>query len=116
MTGTAPGEDRLILSGIRVIDAATWIAGPTAATVMADFGADVIKVEPPAGDGYRRLNDTPGSPVADTDYAWQLDNRSKRGITMDPGQDRSRAVAPRWWPVPTSSSPITRCRCGASSA
>jgi len=90
MTDTTPGEDRLILSGIRVIDAATWIAGPTAATVMADFGADVIKVEPPAGDGYRRLNDTPGFPVADTDYAWQLDNRSKRGITMDLGLDRDQ--------------------------
>ena len=69
MTDPIPGDDRLILSGIRVIDAATWIAGPTAATVMADFGADVIEVEPPGGDGYRRLNDTPGFPVADTDIA-----------------------------------------------
>lgn len=90
MTEPVPGDDRLILSGIRVIDAATWIAGPTAATVMADFGADVIKVEPPGGDGYRRLNDTPGFPFADTDYAWQLDNRSKRGITMDLGLDRDQ--------------------------
>lgn len=85
------GGDRLILSGIRVIDAATWIAGPTAATVMADFGADVIKVEPPGGDGYRRLTDTPGFPGAATDYAWQLDNRSKRSIVMDLGQAKDQA-------------------------
>jgi len=93
--GAAPATDRPILAGIRVIDAATWIAGPTAATVMADFGADVIKVEPPGGDGFRRMTDTPGFPTADTDYAWQLDNRSKRGIIMDLGQaaDRERMRA-----------------------
>ena len=86
MTSAPQDEARPILAGIRVIDAATWIAGPTAATVMADFGADVIKIEPPGGDAYRRLNDTPGFPQADFDYAWQLDNRSKRGIVMDLGQ------------------------------
>ncbi len=83
--------DRPILAGIRVIDAATWIAGPTAATVMADFGADVIKVEPPGGDGFRRLTDTPGFPGCDIDYAWQLDNRSKRSIIMDLGLDADQA-------------------------
>ncbi|MDF1721162.1 MAG: CoA transferase [Minwuia sp.] len=91
MTTARQEEPRPILSGVRVIDAATWIAGPTAATVMADFGADVIKVEPPGGDGFRRLNDTPGFPKGDTDYAWQLDNHSKRGIIMDLGQDADRA-------------------------
>jgi crotonobetainyl-CoA:carnitine CoA-transferase CaiB-like acyl-CoA transferase len=42
-----------LLDGIRVIDAANFIAGPVATTVMADFGADVIKIEPPSGDVYR---------------------------------------------------------------
>lgn len=87
----APAPERPIFAGIRVIDAATWIAGPTAATVMADFGADVIKVEPPGGDGFRRMTDTPGFPKADTDYAWQLDNRSKRSIIMDLGQEADQA-------------------------
>ena len=42
-----------LLDGIRVIDAANFIAGPVSTTIMADFGADVIKVEPPTGDVYR---------------------------------------------------------------
>ena len=42
-----------LLDGIRVIDAANFIAGPVSTTVMADFGADVIKIEPPTGDVYR---------------------------------------------------------------
>ena len=42
-----------LLDGIRVIDAANFIAGPVSTTIMADFGADVIKVEPPSGDIYR---------------------------------------------------------------
>ena len=46
-----------MLEDIRVIDAASFLAGPGAATVMADFGADVIKIEPPNGDGYR-VDDT----------------------------------------------------------
>ncbi|MFT5795007.1 MAG: crotonobetainyl-CoA:carnitine CoA-transferase CaiB-like acyl-CoA transferase, partial [Saprospiraceae bacterium] len=44
-----------ILAGLKVIDAASYVAGPAATTVMADFGANVIKVEPPSGDGYRSL-------------------------------------------------------------
>lgn len=74
-----------ILQGIKVIDAATYIAGPCAATVMGDFGADVIKVEPPGGDAYRRLVDMPGIPAAPNgvNYLWELDNRNKQGMTLD---------------------------------
>lgn len=74
-----------ILSGIRVIDAATYIAGPCAATVMGDFGADVIKVEPPGGDAYRRLVDMPGIPSAPSgvNYMWEMDNRNKQGMELD---------------------------------
>ena len=42
-----------ILSGLKVIDCGTFVFGPAATTVLSDFGADVIKVEPPAGDAYR---------------------------------------------------------------
>ncbi|MEC9345141.1 MAG: CoA transferase [Pseudomonadota bacterium] len=82
---------RPILDGLKVVDAASFIAGPTAGTAMADFGADVIKVESPALDGYRRLRDTPGFPDAGFDYYWQLDNRSKRGIVMDLNTEVDRA-------------------------
>ena len=67
-----------LLEGIRVIDAASYLAGPGAATVLADFGADVIKVEPPGGDGYRQL--VGAYPVP---YHWQLTSRNKRSIALD---------------------------------
>ena len=45
-----------VFSGLRVIDCASWIAGPAAATILSDFGADVIKIEPPgAGDPWRAI-------------------------------------------------------------
>jgi len=70
-----------LLDGIRVIDAASFIAGPVAATVMADFGAQVIKVEPPAGDTYRLRN--AGYPPSSYNFPWIVDNRSKRGLALD---------------------------------
>ena len=73
-----------IFAGLRVLDAASWIAAPAAATIMADFGADVIKIEPPgAGDGYRNLSFQPGMPESGTDYCWTVDNRNKRGLALD---------------------------------
>ncbi len=70
-----------LLDGIRVIDAANFIAGPVAATVMADFGADVIKVEPPTGDIYRVRG--AGYPASAYNYPWIVDNRSKRSVAID---------------------------------
>ena len=70
-----------LLDGIRVIDAASFIAGPVAATVMADLGAQVIKVEPPAGDTYRLRN--AGYPPSPHNFPWIVDNRSKRGLALD---------------------------------
>ena len=67
-----------LLNGIRVIDAATYLAGPGSATILADFGADVIKVEPPGGDGYRTL--VGAHPVP---YHWQLTSRNKRSVCLD---------------------------------
>jgi crotonobetainyl-CoA:carnitine CoA-transferase CaiB-like acyl-CoA transferase len=70
-----------VLHGIRVIDAANFIAGPVAATVMADFGADVIKVEPPTGDIYRVRG--AGYPASAYNYPWIVDNRTKRSVAID---------------------------------
>src|SRR5262245_34698106 len=59
-------EQTNILSGLRVIDCGTYIAGPSAATIMSDFGAEVIKIErPPYGDPYRRLSFLPGMAVSE---------------------------------------------------
>ena len=82
-----------LLEGIRVIDCASFIAGPAAATIMADFGADVIKVEPPGtGDTYRALIRAPGNPSCEFNYAWVLDNRTKRGLTLDLKQPEGRDI------------------------
>src|SRR3954467_10377732 len=72
-----------IFAGLNVLDAASFIAGPAAATALADFGADVIKVEPPAGDLQRILSSVPPSPRAHANYAWHLANRNKRGMAID---------------------------------
>ena len=70
-----------LLDGIRVLDAASFIAGPVATTVMADFGADVVKIEPPGGDTYRLRNT--GYPPSPYNFPWIVDNRSKRAIALD---------------------------------
>ena len=70
-----------LLDGIRVLDAASFIAGPVATTVMAEFGADVIKIEPPGGDSYRLRNT--GYPASPYNFPWIVDNRNKRGLAID---------------------------------
>src|SRR2546428_8122372 len=80
-----------ILSGLRVIDCGTYIAGPAAATIMSDFGAEVIKVErPPGGDPYRLLYKLPGMPVSAVDYCWMLDSRNKKSLALDLGDAEGR--------------------------
>lgn len=70
-----------LFAGLRVIDCASWVAGPAAATMLSDFGADVIKIEPPgAGDPWRASTPIPGKT---TDYYWQLTSRNKRSIALD---------------------------------
>jgi crotonobetainyl-CoA:carnitine CoA-transferase CaiB-like acyl-CoA transferase len=72
-----------IFSGLKVVDLASFIAGPSAAVILSDFGADVIKVEPPTGDLWRRAHKIPPQPQAEDAYPWHLANRNKRGITLD---------------------------------
>jgi crotonobetainyl-CoA:carnitine CoA-transferase CaiB-like acyl-CoA transferase len=72
-----------IFSGLKVVDLASFIAGPSAAVILSDFGADVIKVEPPNGDLWRIANHLPPQPVAEVAYPWHLANRNKRGMTLD---------------------------------
>ena len=73
-----------IFSGLKVVDLASFIAGPAATTVLSDFGADVVKVEPPGiGDPYRYFFKTPPSPALAENYSWQLTNRNKRSVVVD---------------------------------
>lgn len=73
-----------VFSELKVLDVGTWIAGPVAGTILADYGADVIKIERPVeGDQYRILSGLPTSPDGVTDYMWQMDGRNKRSIALN---------------------------------
>ena len=73
-----------IFYGLKVIDCASFIAGPAAGTILSDFGADVIKIEPPGkGDPHRFLSYMEPNPRSKRNYFWQLDNRNKRGLALN---------------------------------
>jgi formyl-CoA transferase len=78
------------LAGIRVVDVTTSWSGPMASCVLADLGADVIKVEVPGGEVTRRLPpDLPGTSLG---YVNQMANRNKRSLTLDLHADTGRRV------------------------
>lgn len=84
--------DRLF-DGLLVLDIASFIAGPVATTILADFGATVIKIESPAGDGLRGLWNGPGMPDTNgKDFAWMIDNRSKKGLSLDLASDEGQEI------------------------
>lgn len=79
-----------MLQGLKVVELATWIAGPGCAMILGEWGADVIKVESAAGDPTRGFfpdtPESPGNPV------FSLENRGKRGIVLDTGSPAGRAA------------------------
>ena len=90
------GQGKGIFHGLKVLDCASFIAAPAAATVLSDFGADVIKIEPPgAGDPYRNLPNLPGYPRSEHNYAWHLEARNKRSIALDLAKPEAQAVLQR---------------------
>jgi len=72
-----------IFSNLKVVDLASFIAGPGAATILSDFGADVIKVEPPDGELWRKGQKIPPQPHSEEPYPFQLANRNKRGVALN---------------------------------
>jgi formyl-CoA transferase len=86
----------LPLSGLLVLDVATWIAAPAAATVLGDFGAEVIKVEQPGeGDANRQSQNSAHTPQLPVNYRWHLDSRNKRSLALDLKHPAGRAVLDR---------------------
>jgi formyl-CoA transferase len=85
--------DNYLFSGLKVLDVATVIAAPAAAMMLADFGADVIKIEEPgSGDMLRRIKDIREIPEPAADYMWQMDGRNKRGMVLDLKAEEGMAV------------------------
>lgn len=72
------------LAGVKVVEVTSWMAAPSAAAVLADMGADVVKVEPPRGDAVRGLMRPPKSPpgLPSIDYSFTADNRGKRSAAI----------------------------------
>ena len=86
-------KQKLLLEDIRVIDAASFIAGPAAATIMSDYGAEVIKIEPPEiGDSLRWLISRGGMPEGPENYCWQLTSRNKKSIALNLKDDQAHKV------------------------
>jgi crotonobetainyl-CoA:carnitine CoA-transferase CaiB-like acyl-CoA transferase len=82
-----------IFDGLKVLDCASFIAAPAAATVLSDFGADVIKIEPPVtGDPYRNLPNLPGYPQSEHNFAWLLEARNKKSLALDLTKPEAQAV------------------------
>src|SRR5258708_25749567 len=81
---------------LKVLDCGSLIAGPAAATILSDFGADVIKIEPPgAGDPYRAVPSLPSMPQAKENHAWMLASRNKRGVALNLAKPAAQDVMRR---------------------
>lgn len=83
-----------MLEGLKIVELATYIAAPGAGSIMADWGAEVIKIEPPAGDPMRRFFDSMAA-EQDSNPVFDLDNRGKRGVVFDIGAPDGKEAALR---------------------
>ncbi len=85
------------LAGIRVVEASNWIAGPGAAAILADMGADVVKVEPLTGDVVRGLMRPPRVPdgTPSIDASFTVDNRGKQSVAIALDHEDGAAVMRR---------------------
>lgn len=81
-----------ILAGTRVVELGVWVAGPGAGGVLADWGADVVKVEPGAGDPMRDLFAHYAGVQAEWNPPFDLDNRGKRSVVLELASDEGRAA------------------------
>ncbi len=80
------------MEGIKVVELGVWVAGPATGGILADWGADVIKIEPPTGDPARRFGRMLGL-EGDESPPFEMDNRGKRSIMLDLIADDGRSTA-----------------------
>ncbi|MDX2171084.1 MAG: CoA transferase [Deltaproteobacteria bacterium] len=81
------------LEGIRVVELGFWVAGPATAGMLADWGAEVVKLEPPTGDPMRGLFTHAAGIDVPINPPFELDNRGKRSLVLDLHRDDGRAAA-----------------------
>lgn len=80
------------VAGVKVVELGVWVAGPAAGGILADWGADVIKIEPPTGDPARMFGRMLGCDLG-LNPPFEMDNRSKRSVVLDLGTDQGRGTA-----------------------
>jgi crotonobetainyl-CoA:carnitine CoA-transferase CaiB-like acyl-CoA transferase len=82
-SGHAKEQDVTVgpLDGVRVVEISSWMAAPSAGAVLADMGADVVKVEPLSGDAVRNMS-RKAKNAPDIDHSFHMDNRGKRSIAV----------------------------------
>ena len=89
---TDPGPGGLAaLADLRIVELGVWVAAPAAGALLADWGADVIKIEPPRGDPMRHAFGSIGVGKDLANPAFALDNRGKRSVVLDLHEDADRA-------------------------
>jgi crotonobetainyl-CoA:carnitine CoA-transferase CaiB-like acyl-CoA transferase len=80
------------VAGVKVVELGVWVAGPAAGGILADWGADVIKIEPPTGDPARMFGRMLGCDLG-LNPPFEMDNRSKRSVVLDLGTEEGRDTA-----------------------
>jgi crotonobetainyl-CoA:carnitine CoA-transferase CaiB-like acyl-CoA transferase len=83
------------LAGTRVVELGVWVAGPSAGGVLADWGAEVVKIEPPDGDPFRGLYVVASGVELPANPPFELDNRGKRSVVLDLTKPAARDVLER---------------------
>jgi crotonobetainyl-CoA:carnitine CoA-transferase CaiB-like acyl-CoA transferase len=83
------------LAGVRVLEVANWLAAPAGCALLADFGADVVKVEPARGDPYRGYRPQAAGYGLSFNVGFELDNRGKKGMTVNLERPRAREIIHR---------------------
>jgi len=81
------------LTGIRVVELGLWVAGPSAGAVLADWGAEVVKIEPPDGDPFRGLYLMAAGAELPANPPFELDNRGKRSVALNLATEEARRIA-----------------------
>ena len=82
----------MLLEGVRVVEMGMWVAGPAAGGILADWGADVIKIEPPKGDPMRDVFRAISGMALASNPPFNQDNRGKRSVVIDARTDAGREL------------------------
>ena len=81
------------LEGIKVVELGLWVAGPSCSMILRDWGAEVIKLEPPNGDPFRGLFASALGVAGPLNPPFEVDNRGKRSVAVNLEHEDGRAIA-----------------------